>query len=124
MRAHLGAGRTIEFEAFGTSVGIAMVCGALSVILPTLSAAVGTLSALAVASWVALVRQGRLPVYRAPGSSSAVALAALGGCGALYLDPPGPLLEYRGLLLAIGLVPLLLVERRRSTPRAPVFVSP
>ncbi len=110
------------FDAFGTAVGLAVVAGALSLLVPALAALVGTLAALAVAGWASIRYQNRR--FRTPPGARArgAALGVVALVGALYLDPPGPLAPARGFLLALGLVPLWVAERR--TPRVRAVEGP
>ena len=111
--------RELGREAFGTAVGLAVVVGALSVVLPAFDALTGTLVALAVAGWASGHRRGNgAPRWR-PGSigASRVALAVLGIAVAGFVDPPPPIATYRGLALGLGVVPLWWAERRRPRGR-------
>jgi len=110
-----------DFEAFGAGLGLAIVCGALSVLVPPLIAPTAALAALALAGWVSLSRRRGQYARRDFGFGPLVALSALGGAALGFLVPPPLLAPFRGLLLALGLVPLFLVERARSGVRFPEF---
>ncbi len=110
----------LGFDAFGTSVGFALIAGALSVEIHGLRALVGALAALALAGWSSTRPWG-------PGGrgrrlvSRGAALAALGASAGFYLFPPAGADVFAGFVLAIGLVPLWALERVRvdRTLRAP-----
>lgn len=110
-----------EFEAFGAAVGLALVCGAFSVIIPLLIAPTATLAALALAGWISLTRRRGSLTRRSLGPVPLAALCVLAGAAAGFLVPPSFLAPFRGLLLAGGLVPLFAVERSRSVLPCPVF---
>jgi hypothetical protein len=104
---------TLEFDSFSTAAGGSIITGAFSVIAPFLTALTETLVVLAVAAWVAILRQQRSSWRDAVRPGRVVALATLGLGGAFFLLPapvPGGL---HGLVLPITLVPLWLVERVR-----------
>ncbi len=121
MTAGRGPPRLFEFEAFGAAVGSAVVCGALSVLVPILVAPTATLAALALAGWLSLARRRGSLSRGNFGPGPAVALCILGGASVGFLASPPFLLPYRGLLLAGGLVPLFAVGRARPTFRELVF---
>jgi len=95
-----------EFEAFGAAVGSAVVCGALSLLVPVLIAPTATLAALALAGWVSLARRRGSLARKGIGRGSTVALSILGIAAVGFLVSPPLLAPFRGLLLASGLVPL------------------
>lgn len=104
----------LDFEAFGLAVGSAVISGALSLALPFLAALTGSLAALAVAGWIARQRHRGVPRSelrraRVVGAGALLVLAIV-----LYVAPPVSLEPGRGLALGLGLVPLWIVERRRS----------
>ena len=121
MTGDQGLPRALEFEAFDASAGLAVVCGAISVVLPILTAGAATLTALGLASWVSLARRKGALVRGNLGTPATIALGILGGMAVAFLFPPPPLVPFRGLLLSCGLVPLVLVERRRSPHPIPTF---
>ncbi|HTP54367.1 MAG TPA: hypothetical protein VML94_05345 [Thermoplasmata archaeon] len=94
----------LGFDPFAASVGLALIVGALAVVLPALAVLTGTLAALALASWA--VRRRRLPRLsrgrRTPLRGGSVVL--IGAAGVLYLDPPPPFAPFRSLGLALALV--------------------
>ncbi|MGP8076411.1 MAG: hypothetical protein ACLP8Y_06755 [Thermoplasmata archaeon] len=110
-----------EFEAFGAAVGSAVVCGALSLVVPLLIAPTATLVCLALAAWVSTSRRRGPLTFSGLGNSSLASLCVLGGSAAGFLTAPSFLAPFRGLLLAGGLVPLFLAERTRSMHPFPVF---
>ena len=104
----------VEFEVFGTSVGVGLVAGALSVLVPFLVALVATLAALALAGWASMLRDRSVPSAALRRPDRLLALGLL-GAGALVYGVPGTGVGgFRGLLLALALVPLWLAERRRT----------
>lgn len=115
----LGATRSapVEFEVFGTSMGIGLIAGVLSVLDPFLEALAGTLAALSLAGWASMMRRrgaGRAALLR---SDRLLALGLLAAGAAVYGFPTAVLAEFRGLVVALAVVPLWLTERRR--PSAP-----
>ncbi len=104
----------VEFEVFGTSLGLALVTGALALLLPFLLALAGTLAALAIAGWCGMLRRGggTRPALSDPGRLIGVAMA-IGGT-IVYLGAVPVLAPGRGLLLALALLPLWWVERHRA----------
>jgi len=113
-----------EFETFGVALGGAILCGALSTVLPMLIAPTATLAALAVAGWVALRRKRGSLSWRILGWRPAIAFVVLAGATFGFLAPPVPLAPFRGLLLAGGLMPLFVVERLHVRPRSPEYSQP
>ena len=115
------AGRPVpglEFETFGVAVGCALVSGALSLAAPFLDALTGALAALAVAGWLSALRRRRSSSGEWLQLTPLAAISTLGLAAGLFLFAPGAVAPFRGLLLALGLLPLWLVERRRrSGPR-------
>ena len=110
----------IEFDTFRVGVALAIVVGALSIAAPSLDALVLALVALASAGWAASHVRGRLP--RGSGTSGApvAAFCAAGAGAAVYFLAPSPWAEARGLLLALGFLPLWWAERRTAWPVAGV----
>jgi hypothetical protein len=110
-----------EFDSFSTAAGSSLISGALSVVAPFLTALTVTLVALAVAGWVALLRQRRFPARDLVHPSRLAALATLASGATFFLLPVSFTVDLRGLALATTLVPLWLVERGRPrglpTPR-------
>jgi len=121
MTGGTGAGPVFEFEAFGAAVGLAVVCGGLSIVFPLLIAPTATLAALALAGWVSRARRRGSLTRKGPGTGPAIALSVLGAAAILLLIAPPSLAAFRGLLLAGGLVPLFATERTSSPLRSPVF---
>jgi hypothetical protein len=111
---HLSAGE-LGLDAFGTACGLAVVAGALSVIAPTFDVLTATLVALALAGWASVHRReaGRPRPLTASFEVYAVPFALLGGAAVVFLDPPGPVVPWRALLLGLGVVPLWTAERLR-----------
>lgn len=111
-----GAGE-LGFEAFGAACGLAIVAGGLSVVLPAFDALTATLVALAVAGWASIHRRESSGRLGTAGSLRAgtLSFAVLGVASVAFLDPPGPLAPWRALVLGLGVVPLWVAERVRST---------
>jgi len=108
--------RSLGFEAFGASVGLALVSGGLAIVLPFLAALTGTLCALAVAAWVADRRHrsaGRRPTVA---RLEFVAWIWTGGAAAAFLDPPPAFGPYRAVALALGLAAVWAAGRRVPPP--------
>lgn len=117
-RGDLFAGE-LGFEAFGTSCGLAVVTGGLSVVRPAFDVLTVTLVALALAGWASRHRGAAAhpgPRPRHP-VGYAVAFVLLGMAGLMFFDPPGPVVPLRALLLGLGVVPLWAVERRAGARR-------
>lgn len=109
-------------DAFGTASGLALVTGALSLLLPSLRFPTATLAALAVAGWASVrrrpARDGPGRAHLGAGRLSSLGLLAV--AAAAFLDPPAALQPLRGLLLALALVPLWWLERGApGRPRRP-----
>lgn len=109
----------LGLEAFGTASGLAVIAGSLAVVVPMFDALTVTLVALAIAGWASARRRGarRAGVAVRAVVASAVGLVALGIAGAAYVAPPAPLAPWRALVLALGVVPLWTLERRRAERR-------
>ncbi|MGA8275978.1 MAG: hypothetical protein WB789_02255 [Thermoplasmata archaeon] len=112
MTAVPGRALTAEFDVVGVSVGGALVSGALSVVAPSLVGLTGSLAVLALAGWLVLVRQAPGSPRRKWTGSSGWALASVALGAALFLGGVGLLLNFRGLVLGLSLVPLWGVARR------------
>jgi len=115
------APRLFEFEAFGTAVGLAIICGGLSLPFPILISPTAALAALALAGWLSLVHRRSSGTGGRVERRAMAALVVLGVAGAGFLDSPPPLSPFRGLFLACGLLPLLWVSRARPSLRFPIF---
>lgn len=114
-----GSGRIVpvEFEVFGTSMGVGLIAGALSVMIPFLAALAGTLAALTLAGWASVLRRrgaGRADLVR---PDRLLALGLLSAGAIVYGFPIAELTDLRGLLVALAVVPLWWVERRRPSGR-------
>jgi hypothetical protein len=109
-----GPRRAIEFDALGLAVGSSLVAGGLSLLESYLAPLVGTLAALALASWAMMRGQDRdagRPVWT---RRRAVGLTSLAAGGCFFLFPiPGDT-PARGLVLALALVPLWWSEGARA----------
>jgi hypothetical protein len=105
----------LDFEVVGAAAGCAVVAGGLSLVLPFLVALTGALAAIAVAGFAAVVRAAGASARELRRPGPVLALAALGGGGALFLGAPPPLHAARGVLLGVALVPLAFAAR--SVPR-------
>ncbi|MGB6500956.1 MAG: hypothetical protein WBG19_06125 [Thermoplasmata archaeon] len=115
MNAQVGVPPVLGFDPFGAAAGVALITGALAVILPFLSVLTGTLAALAVAGWAL----GRGRAYPRPSwfrhrIGGAVA-CGVGAATLLYLAPPASLGPFRALLLALALA-LFWVEESLGRP--------
>lgn len=104
---------TLDFEAFGTSVGLALISGALSLLIPGLLPLTAALGALAVAGWAAGRRRHPEPRARKVPPPFALVAALVGF--ALLLAPPHALEPYRGLGVGLGLLPLWAVTHARRS---------
>lgn len=95
-------------DAFGTASGLALVTGALSLLLPSLRFPTATLAALAVAGWASAHRRASRDASAGNrrGAGQIPSLGLLAVAAAAFLDPPPVLQPLRGLLLALALVPL------------------
>lgn len=104
-------------EAFGTACGLAVVSGALSVVVPLFDVLTATLVALAVAGWAAVHRRGSSSLG---GSvwTYAGALSVLGASAAVFVDAPPPTAPWRAFLLGLAVVPLWAVEQRAQPWRS------
>ena len=91
----------LGFEPFGAAVGLALVSGALAILVPYLALLTGTLAALAVAGW-AVGRRSR-EIGAAPRPRGVAAATVVGGAAVVYLDPPAVFDPYRSLALALAL---------------------
>ncbi len=111
--------RAVEIDAFGLAVGTALVAGGLSLAAPFLTALVGALAALAVASWAMAFGSVRPTARSLRARGPGLGSLALGG--SIFIGAPAALLPYRGLVLAVTLVPLWALERsaRRRAAGAP-----
>ncbi|MGA8303208.1 MAG: hypothetical protein WA691_01270 [Thermoplasmata archaeon] len=109
----LSAGLPTDFDPFGVAVGLAVIAGALALLAPYLNALTAALAALAGAGWVAgrAGERTRGSGWLLYGRAAAIGFATL-GTGAFFLLPE-PFTSGRGLALALSLVPLWVVERRR-----------
>jgi hypothetical protein len=118
MTSSLTAAATWGFETFGTAVGLALIAGAVAVALPWLNSLVAALVALALAAWSSRATSGTVPPIALTPSAVGIA-GALGTAGIVFLAAPAPLGAWRGLVLALGVVPLWykVRERRRGPPR-------
>ncbi len=106
------SGLRIGSSTFGAAVGLALIAGGLSLAVPELTTLVGTLAALAFAAWAA---HARTELTRKAGRVAGVAagLAALGLAAVLFAAAPSAVGPVRGLVLALGLLPLWVAERKR-----------
>lgn len=105
------------FDPFTAGTGLAVITGALAIVVPYLALATGTLAALAFAAW-AIGRERRAGRAGRFGTAR-WALVGLAVAGLLYLDPPHDYAPYRSLVLALGLVGLWAAERRRAATVRP-----
>jgi hypothetical protein len=104
----------IEFDPFNVGVGLAVIAGGLSLIVPYLDALTAALAALACAGWAARhASEVRSRAERVKSLRGAGVLSVSLGAGAFFLLP-GAWAAARGIALGLSLVPLWLVERARS----------
>lgn len=103
----------VEFEVFGTSIGVGLVAGALSVVDPFLVALAGTLAALALAGWASMLHRHDVQRADLARPDRLLALGLLVAGAVVYGVPIPGLTQYRGLLVALAVVPLWVAERRR-----------
>jgi hypothetical protein len=107
----------VELNVVGVATGGALVSGALSLVGPYLVALPGSLAALAVAGWIAQLRRSAgSEVVRLP-SGAPLALVVLSAGATGYVFATEALGPFRGLLLALALLPLWNVARH--TPGVP-----
>lgn len=110
-----------EFDAFSAAVASTEACGALSVIEPWLVAPTATLAAIALAAWMSLAqRRGSFSRKRFR-FGPALVLVVLGTAAVVFLVPPPVTGTVRGLILAVGLVPLFILEKVHRGSRPPRF---
>jgi hypothetical protein len=111
MRRSRGLTVPLSFDALGLAAGTALIAGALSVVAGFLVGLVGTLAALALASWI--VRRGQAAAspraYLEGGRGIGLGVLALGA--AIFAVAGGEVETFRGLILAVSLVPLWWRER-------------
>ncbi len=104
----------VEFDAFGVAAGCAVVSGALSVVEPFLDALTGTLSAIALAGWLSLLRRRGEGLRDVAHPGTALGLGTFAAGAVAFLVAPASIAGLRGLLLGLTLIPLWLSERNRS----------
>ncbi len=104
------AAARLGFETFSTSVGLSLILGSLSLVVAGLVPVTGTLAALALAGWASLPRH-RPQAHRPSRLWVALAFVPLLLGAVAFLAPEPNLAEVRGFCLALGLLPLWLVER-------------
>jgi hypothetical protein len=107
----------LGFEPFGTAVGLAVIAGALALRVPELESLAGALGALGIAAWASGLPAGAWRRSDPKRGRRGLALAVAALAALAYLRPDAAIASGRALLLAVGLVPLWLVERRRSAGR-------
>ena len=114
----------IEFDTFSVALGLAVVTGGLALLASFLESLTTALVALSVAGWAAGLSGSGRPrgALTHPRRMGGIVLAGIGA--ATFFWMPGPLDASRGLVLALSLVPLWLIERRGipRRPSAPVEV--
>jgi hypothetical protein len=109
----LGLRRTIEFDALGLAVGSSLVAGALSLLEGYLAPLVGSLAALALASWAMMRAQDRDAGRSVWTRRRGVGIASLAAGAVFFLAPLPEETSARGLVLALALVPLWWSEGSR-----------
>ena len=110
-----------HIEAFRLATGASVLSGAFSLLVPALIAASAALAALGFASWVSLASRRR-PLFQARTKVRILcSLFAFGLTAVCFVAAPAPVASARGLILALGLVPLLALEHPRRTRQIPTF---
>jgi uncharacterized membrane protein len=104
---------TIDFDTFSVAVGLALIAGGLALVAPDLDSLTVALAALAAAGWAAGRSLDRTQRVEAILSTRAIGILAMALGSVAFLALPPPLGVGRGLVLALSLVPLWLIERRR-----------
>lgn len=114
MRGGHGGRPFVGFEVVGVAASAALVSGVLSLVGPYLVSLTGALGALALAGWVE-ARSGSGIRPRVPlGPTAGLALGGLAVGAVVFLLPPAPLERFRGIALALALVPLWWTAPRGS----------
>ena len=93
------------FDAFGMAVGLAWVTAGLAVVVPSFQPLVAVLAAIAVAGAASTRAHARRDLPR-DRRAVAAGIAGLGVASILWLSLPPSLGACRGLVLALGLLPL------------------
>ncbi|MCI4365365.1 MAG: hypothetical protein L3K10_04805 [Thermoplasmata archaeon] len=115
MNGSAGALTLAEFDVVGVSVGGALVSGALSLVGPYLAGLTGALAALTLAGWAALLHQApSRRTHRLPTPEVTALVSVVLGAG-IFLGGPNGVAPFRGLVLAVSLIPVWMVARRSST---------
>jgi len=105
----------LALDAFGSATGLAVVCGALAIVVPFLVSVTGTLAAIAVAAWT-IARASADEARSFRHGSTAVAAVGLAVAAVVYLKPPASFGPYRALLLALVTATFWAIERRPVVP--------
>jgi hypothetical protein len=103
----------LELDVVAAGTAGALVSAALALLAPYLTPLPAALAALALAGWVAQLRAsaGTGPVRWPAGSRIALGVLALGA--GVFVAAPAPAAPYRGLALALALLPLWNLARRQ-----------
>ena len=107
-------GPPIAFDAFAVATGLALITGGLSLLARFLDSLVVALVAIAVAGWVVERRGTGVDRPVADGFAEGASWCVLAASGVAFALLPSPFELGRGLVLAVGLVPLWIARRRET----------
>ena len=110
-------GSHLGLDPFSAAVTLALVTGAFAIDAPFLSSLVLALGALAIAAWSTRRAHERSDGTGGILPAHGVGLISVGIGAASFFLLPSPVSVLRGLALAISLLPLWWIERRRGRPR-------
>jgi len=99
----------LGFDAFGAACGLAVIAGALSVLVATFDILTVTLVSLALAGWASLHRPGgqnrSAPDRGSSWEAHLLPFVLLAAAAAVFFDPRAPVGPWRALILGLGVVP-------------------
>lgn len=101
----------LGFETFGTASGLAIISGAIALVVPMFTMLTVVLATLALAGWASLRHRKRRDPVRPAAVGLLLAVGLFAAAVALFLEPPPLVAPARSLLLGLGLVPLWVRER-------------